>query len=313
MRVHSTLVAVFAVALMSAAAYADSLVYIVNGSQQFGTINLATGAFQQIGPAQPEAGSFGLATAPNGSLVTFAYSSNLYSINPSTGTPTLVGPTGLDNCATATSPCGPTSASTLGNLAGKIYATDFQNSLYTVNAATGVATLIGPTGIPGIPFVPGTFNADGTINFYDQAIFGTGGELYETFDAFVFDLNSFTVVNTVVAPALYQIDPSSGLGTLIGTTDLGIGAVAGVDGTYYAFNDMTGQIDGLNLATGSTNFISNFDPAAGVIQGTVPVPTPEPSSLALFGTGLLGLGAFARSKLGRMRNGRSSVRPNFDE
>jgi hypothetical protein len=303
MRVHSTLIALFALVLFTTAAYADTLVYIVNGSQQFGTINLATGAFQQIGPTQPEAGSFGLAAAPNGSLVTFAYSSNLYSINPATGSPTLVGPTGLADCATPTSPCGPTSSATLGNFAGKIYATDFQNNLYNVNSVTGAATLIGATGIPAIPFVAGSFNDDGTINFYDEAIFGSAGNLYETFDAFVFDLNSFTVVKTIVAPALYQIDPSSGLGTLIGTTDLGIGAVAGVDGTYYAFNDMTGQIEGLNLANGSTSFISNFDPAAGVIQGAVPVPTPEPSSLALFGTGLVGLGAFARNKRTQSRRG----------
>jgi hypothetical protein len=57
--------AIFALVLATTAANADSLVYVVNGSQQFGTINVATGAFQQIGPAQPEAGSFGLAAAPN--------------------------------------------------------------------------------------------------------------------------------------------------------------------------------------------------------------------------------------------------------
>jgi hypothetical protein len=302
MRIQSTLMAIFAIVLVTTAANADSLVYVVNGSQQFGTIDVVTGAFQQIGPTQPEAGSFGLAAAPDGSLATFAYSSNLYSIKPTTGSSALIGPTGLADCATPISPCGPTSSATLGNFAGKIYATDFQNNLYNVSSVTGAATLIGPTGIPAIPFVPGSFNDDGTINFYDEAIFGSAGNLYETFDAFTFDLNSFTVVNTIAAPALYQIDPSSGLGSLVGTTDLGIGAVAGVDGTYYAFNDMTGQIQGLNLANGNTNFISNFDPAAGVIQGAVPVPTPEPSSLALFGTGLVGFGALVRMRIRRIRD-----------
>ena len=40
-------------------------------------------------------------------------------------------------------------------------------------------------GIPVIPYVPGSLNPDGTINFYDEAIFGAEGKLYETFDAYV--------------------------------------------------------------------------------------------------------------------------------
>jgi hypothetical protein len=287
----------------TAAANAGTLVYVVNGSQQFGTVDLATGAFQQIGPAAPEVGDFGLAAGPNGSLVTFSYSSNLYSINPITGDSTLVGATGLDDCATITSPCGPTSNSTLGGLDGKIYATDIQNSLYGLNPATGAATLIGSTGIPGVPFVPGSSNADGTLNFYDAAIFGAGGNLYATFDAFVFDFVSFSVVSTLVAPALYGIDTSTGLATLLGPTDLGIGAVTGVNGTYYAFNDLTSQIVTLNLANGNTSFAGNFDEAAaGVIQGAS-TPVPEPASVALTG---LGIAAVLVWKRQRRRAPRSS-------
>jgi hypothetical protein len=48
----------------------------------------------------------------------------------------------------------------------------------------------------------------------------------------VFDLTSFSVVSTVVDPTLYEIDPLTGAATLVGATDLGIGAVAGVNGTY---------------------------------------------------------------------------------
>ena len=216
MQIHSSLMASLAFALATTVAHADPFCFTSSTAHSnLATIDLSTGAFQQIGPPQPEAGSFGLATTPDGSLRTFAYSGNVYSINPTTGAPALVGASGLDDCATVASPCGPTSASTLGNYAGKIYATDFQNSLYSINPATGAATLIGPTGILGIPFVPGSFNPDGTINFYDQAIFGSPTGLYVTFDAFVFDLNTFTVVSTVISPELYQIDPSSGAATLV--------------------------------------------------------------------------------------------------
>jgi hypothetical protein len=74
-----------------------------------------------------------------------------------------------------------------GSLAGIIYAPDFQNNFYGVNSLTVPPRSFGKTGIPAIPFIPGSLNADGTINFYDQAIFAAGGKLYTTLDAFVFD------------------------------------------------------------------------------------------------------------------------------
>lgn len=276
--------------LFTVPAASGAIVYIVNGSQQLGTVDLATGAFQQIGPDpnfNAPLGYFGLATSPNGSLETFQYNGDVESLSPATGVATLVGPSGLADCTTAgVSPCGPTSANDIGELSGKIYATDFQNDLYLLNPLTGAATLIGPTGIPAIPFVPGSFNPDGTINFYDEAIFGAGGSLYITFDAVTFNLDTFTDASIVVAPDLYKINPSTGLATLVGPTDLGIGAVIGINGTYYAFNDMTGQIESLNLGTGGTSFVSDFDPAAGVIQGAA--ATPEPASIALVVIGIAG-------------------------
>ena len=157
--------------------------------------------------------------------------SDLYSINPGTGAYTLVGPTGLDDCTTPESPCGPTSNLTLGSANGTIYATDFQNRIYRVNPLTGTATLIGATGIPPIPFIPASFNPNGTINFYEEALFGAGGKLYATFDAFVFDLTTLSPVSVAVVPKLYEIDPSTGVATVVGPTDLAIGAVIGANGT----------------------------------------------------------------------------------
>lgn len=275
---------------------ADPLVYVVSagltGDGQFGTVDLNTGAFQQLGPIEPD-GYFGLASGPSGSLFAGTYAANLDSINPVTGVPTRIGPTGLGPCVIPSPACGSNTFADLSSLNGRIYATDFQNNLYTVNPLTGAATLLnGHTGIPAIPFVPG-MNPDGTFNFYDEAIWGAGGKLYATFDADIFDLNSYSVVQTLVAPELYQIDPSTGTAIPIGPTDFGIGAVTELGGTSYAFDDITQSISSIDLSSGKTTFVSSFDPAAGVIQGAATV-TPEPGSVALAIVGLIGLAVCGR-------------------
>jgi hypothetical protein len=230
-----------------------------------------------------------LVPGPNGSLLTLTFSGNLDSINPATGIASFIGATGLADCSNfPISPCGPTSANNLGEAGGAIYATDFSNNLYTVNPLTGVAKLIGPTGIPAVPTTPGTFNPNGTFNAFDETLFGAGGGLYATFDAITVNPSPFTVT-PVISPDLYKINTSTGLATLVAPTALTLGAAVDVNGTVYVFNNMDSQVDTLNLANGNTTFVSNADPAAGLFGGASAVATPEPSFVGLVGFGMAAL------------------------
>ena len=48
-------------------------------------------------------------------------------------------------------------------------------------------------------------------------------------------------VTEVIAPKLYRIDPVTGLASVVGATQFSLGAVTGVNGTYYAFDDGRGM------------------------------------------------------------------------
>ncbi|MDQ6759814.1 MAG: PEP-CTERM sorting domain-containing protein [Acidobacteriota bacterium] len=292
------LIASLALLLPVVPAGAAPLVYIVAGppigSAQFGTLDLATGAFTHIADTE---GSQGLVPGPNGSLLTLSFSGNLNSINPTTGITSVIGATGLVDCSVPPdSPCGPHSANALASVGGQVYVTDFANNLFSVNTMTGVATLIGPTGIPVVPFTPVITNPDNTFNAYDEGLFGANGKLYATFDAFTVSLDTFTTASIVIAPILYQIDPKTGLTTLIGPTDLNLNAVTGVNGTYYAFNDGTNQVVTLDLATGRTSPVTSFNPAIGIITGATATPVPEPASIALAAAGLAAIVICKRRK-----------------
>jgi hypothetical protein len=291
------LVVSLALVLFAAPASAGPLVYVVTGYQQFGTIDLSSGTFSQIGPDTPE-GEDGLVPGPNGSLLTLTYSGNLDSINPATGATSLIGATGLADCSNfPISPCGPTSANYLGELGNTIYATDIANNLYTVNPLTGAATLIGPTGIPAVPAIPDSTNPDGTFNAFDESLFSAGGNLYATFDAITINPSPFTVT-PVISPDLYQINPSTGLATLIAPTALTIGAAVDFNGTVYAFNNIAGQVATLNLANGNTTAVSNFPPDGGLLVGGASPDTPEPTSITLAFIGIAAILACRRLSAG---------------
>jgi hypothetical protein len=279
----------------AASASAGSLVYVENGFQ-FGTLDLGSGAFNPIGPGTPE-GVTALAAGPNGSLLTLSFSGNLESINPANGAVAIVGATGLGDCSLLTSPCGPTAANTIAALGEKIYGTDYQNKLYAVNPLTGATTAIGLTGIPGITFVPLSDNPDGSFNIFDEAFFPANGKLYATFDTGTVDILTLNPTLTpVIAANLYQIDPATGLATLVGPTDFGLNAAVEVNGTTYAFSAPLREVVTLDLATGKTAFVSDLDPAVGIVTGAS--PTPEPASLALAAIGMIGFAVSRRRRSG---------------
>jgi len=259
---------------------------LATDNQQFGTLDLNTGAFQQIRSAAGEEYR-GLVPAANGSLLTLGFDANLASINPVSGVPTVIGPTGLSDCSTPSSPCGPRSVSTFGALGGSLYATDYNQNLYRVNPATGAATLVGPTGIPVFPF-PSHFtsNPDGTSNVFSATLFSANGNLYATFDTNTVDPTSGDIT-PVILNNVYRIDPNTAVATVVAPTIQTISAVTQVNGTDYAFTVGTQQLLTLNLANGSTSIVGNGGPGGLYVGGAT--PTPEPFSLALAGIGIAGV------------------------
>jgi hypothetical protein len=298
MILQHTLVLSLGLALSTAAANANPVVYVIGDSGQFGTVNLSTGSFAPIGPGV-SVGTGGLVPGPGGSLLSLGFNGDLNSINPTTGVLSVVGATGLGDCSFPTSPCGLNSANILGKVGSTVYATDLANNLYSVNSSTGAAKLIGATGIPALPFIPHATvpgDPDGSFYIYDESLFDYAGKLYANFDAGIFDPTTFTPT-PLIAPTLYQIDTLTGLATTIAPTAFGLGSITDVDGTLYAFDLPLGSVVTLNLADGSTSYVSDTDPSAGLVGGsTAASPTPEPNSLVLVGSGLAVIAAAVRRR-----------------
>jgi hypothetical protein len=274
---HPTLIVSLVLVLFAASASASPLVYVVTASQQFGTVDLATGKFNPIGNGTPDALS-NLVWWKNRTLLTLIASGSsigsLAKINPVTGEETVIGQTGLGF-----------NAFDLGEVGGKLYLTDFSNNIYSVDPETGIATAIGATGMPPDPTIPFTFNSDGTFNLCDEGLYGIAGKLYATFDSYAIDPNQTppTRAHEYVSPRVYEVDPFTGATRIVANTDWQLSAIVEVDGRAYAF---IAVIDGfdfnfnfpvvhaevvtLDLKTGKTNKIADIDPNLGPIFGAAP-------------------------------------------
>ena len=265
-------------ALFAASASAAPFMYVVTSSQQFGTLDVATGAFQAIGNPTPDVMS-NLVWGPDGFLYSVTTSGSdagsLARIDPRTGAVTDIGSTGLGF-----------NVFDLAGVRGQLYLTDLSNNIYSVDPQSGVATLIEATGMPPDPNTPFTFNPDGTFNVCDEGFYGIEGQLYATFDSWALDPTQTppTVAHVFVSPALYRIDPGTGNATFVAYTDLKLLAVFEVDGKVYAFRGVPDGFDftfdfpiahselvGFDLQTGKTGAPTEIDPSVGLILGAAPI------------------------------------------
>lgn len=140
---------------------------------ELGTIDLATGIFSLIALSTPPSGNpwTGMSIHPIDGTIYASTATDLFTIDPATGTPSIIGLFGISSMIDIAV-----------NEFGKMYGHDnSDDSIYSIDTATGMATLLGPTGVDS-NFAQGMDfdNTDGTL--YAWIYEGQGHNQYGTID-----------------------------------------------------------------------------------------------------------------------------------
>lgn len=185
---------------------------------------------------------FALARPASAALVAYARG-QLYDVDPNTGAATNPRGLGLS---------GPLPVATLafqpssGRLLALTLSTPGDSRVFAIDLQTGVPDLVGLTGLANVTA------GDLAFNPVNGRLYGSGG------------------TNGVESPRLFEINPATGAGTIIGSGDL--------------FSNVTGALafssDGRLFNFANTTPLRTIDPATGRTLTTAPIPGTFGQSLA---------------------------------